>query len=188
MARKKTITKDQILKAAYEVVATEGFSRFTARNIANKMKCSTQPIYLEFKNMEDLKEALLEKLYDYLATEVFAARHTQCSIVNLALNYIHFAERENQLYRSLYLEDSGGGKRMHEFSNEYFKNIVQNDSKYKDLSTEQIESLNMGCWIVATGIASLMSSSIIRPSDEQIITLIEDTIDSILSKDVKINV
>jgi len=28
MARKKTITRDQILKAAYEVVATEGFTRF----------------------------------------------------------------------------------------------------------------------------------------------------------------
>ena len=38
---KKTITKEQILTAAYEVVATEGFSKFTARNIANKMKCST---------------------------------------------------------------------------------------------------------------------------------------------------
>ena len=36
MARKKTITKEQILAAAYEVAATEGFTRFTARNIANK--------------------------------------------------------------------------------------------------------------------------------------------------------
>ena len=35
MARKKTITKEQILAAAYEVAATEGFTRFTARNIAN---------------------------------------------------------------------------------------------------------------------------------------------------------
>lgn len=58
MARKKTITRDQILKAAYEVVATEGFTRFTARNIAAKMKCSTQPIYLEFKNMDDLKKCI----------------------------------------------------------------------------------------------------------------------------------
>lgn len=62
MARKKTITKDHILNAAYEIVATEGFSRFTARNIASKMKCSTQPIYLEFKNMDDLKNALFDKI------------------------------------------------------------------------------------------------------------------------------
>lgn len=36
MARKKTITREQILAAAYEVAATDGFTRFTARNIANK--------------------------------------------------------------------------------------------------------------------------------------------------------
>ncbi|WP_049218827.1 TetR/AcrR family transcriptional regulator, partial [Enterococcus avium] len=53
--RRKVYTKDQILKAAYEVVENEGFSGFTARNIAKKMGISTQPIYLEFKNMSDLK-------------------------------------------------------------------------------------------------------------------------------------
>ena len=48
MARKKTITKEQILTAAYEVVATEGFSNFTASYSDNKLKCYTHPIYLEF--------------------------------------------------------------------------------------------------------------------------------------------
>ncbi|HAP8781889.1 TPA: TetR/AcrR family transcriptional regulator, partial [Enterococcus faecium] len=34
--RRKVYTKDQILKAAYDVVAKEGFKGFTARNIAKK--------------------------------------------------------------------------------------------------------------------------------------------------------
>ena len=55
MARKKTITHDQILNAAYDLVVEQGFKSFTARNIAKKMNCSTQPIYLEFKNMAELK-------------------------------------------------------------------------------------------------------------------------------------
>ncbi len=42
--RRKVYTKDQILKAAYDVVAKEGFKGFTARNIAKKMGISTQPI------------------------------------------------------------------------------------------------------------------------------------------------
>ena len=54
MARKKTITHDQILNAAYDLVVEQGFKSFTARNIAKKMNCSTQPIYLEFKNMAEL--------------------------------------------------------------------------------------------------------------------------------------
>ena len=111
MARKKTITKEQILSAAYEVATTEGFSRFTARNIANKMNCSTQPIYLEFKNMDDLKRALFVQIYDYLKYEVFPVVHTGNTIIDLAYNYIHFANREKKLYSSLYLEEYGGERR-----------------------------------------------------------------------------
>lgn len=186
MARRKTITRDQILNAAYDVVATEGFSRFTARNIASKMKCSTQPIYLEFKNMDDLKEALFDKIHTYLATDVFPVPHTGRTIIDLALNYIHFAKRENKLYRALYLEEYGGGQRMQEFSYHLFTDAVKKDPEFKDLTEEQIESLHMGIWIVATGIASLMSSGIIHPTDEQIEVLINDSIHSILNRELTI--
>lgn len=83
MARKKTITKEQILAAAYEVAATEGFTRFTARNIANKMNCSTQPIYLEFKNMDDLRQALLNKSMIICNTKCF-----QLSIQGIRLSIL----------------------------------------------------------------------------------------------------
>lgn len=155
MARKKTITKEQILSAAYEVATTEGFSRFTARNIANKMNCSTQPIYLEFKNMDDLKRALFVQIYDYLKYEVFPVVHTGNTIIDLAYNYIHFANREKKLYSSLYLEEYGGGKEMQAFSYNYFVQMVKDDPQYACLSDEQIESLHNGTWIIATGIAAL---------------------------------
>jgi AcrR family transcriptional regulator len=188
MARKKTITKEQILDAAYEVVATEGFSKFTARNIANKMKCSTQPIYLEFKNMDDLREALFKKIHHYLATEIFPVKHTGKTIVDLTLNYIHFAANESKLFRALYLEEYGGGQKMQEFSYDYFTEAVKADEQYANLSDVQINSLHMGTWVVATGIAALMTSGIIHPSDEQIEQLMEDSIDTILQSDHPIEI
>jgi len=103
MARKKTITRDQILKAAYEVVAKEGFARFTARNIAAKMKCSTQPIYLEFKNMEDLKQSLLKAIFDYLSAEVLPKEPSGPQLVAFGFPYIAFSTKPPQLYKSLYL-------------------------------------------------------------------------------------
>ncbi|MBO0483052.1 TetR/AcrR family transcriptional regulator [Candidatus Enterococcus courvalinii] len=188
MARKKTITREQILAAAYEVVATEGFSRFTARNIASKMKCSTQPIYLEFKNMDDLKTELFEQIYSYLSNEVFPVEHTGHKIIDLAYNYIHFANSEKRLYRSLYLDEYGGGEAMQEFSYNYFTDAVKQDAAYANLSKEQIESLHNGTWIVATGIAALMSSGIIHPTDVQIEKLIQDSIDAILVQEEPIKV
>ena len=71
MARKKTILKAHILDTAYDVVKTEGFEGFTARNIAKTMNCSTQPIYLEFKNMDDLKNELYFRIKEYLTETIF---------------------------------------------------------------------------------------------------------------------
>ena len=188
MARKKTITKDQILNAAYDVVATEGFSKLTARNIAAKMKCSTQPIYLEFENMDDLKEALFDKIHAYLSTEVFPVKHTDNTIVDLALNYIHFANNESKLYRALYLEEYGGGQRMQEFSYNYFYNAVKQDAQYEQLNEKQINSLHMGTWIVATGVASLMTSGIITPTDQQIEKLMKESVETTLERDASIDI
>ena len=61
--------------------------------------------------MDDLRQALFEQIYDHLQYEVFTVEHTGNTIIDLAFNYIHFARREKKLYRSLYLEEYGGGKR-----------------------------------------------------------------------------
>lgn len=179
--RRKVYTKDQILKAAYEVISKEGFGKFTARNIAKKMGISTQPIYLEFKNMQDLKNTLVETVMRDLQENVFPQEHTGNHIVDLGLNYINFAQENRNLYVALFVDEYGGGKMMHQVSYDYFKEIVKNDPTYEDLSDEYIKALHDGTWITVTGIASLMSSGIIKPTENQIVDLIQQSINSILN-------
>ncbi|AIM24790.1 transcriptional regulator, TetR family [Melissococcus plutonius] len=180
MARRKTITKEQILNAAYEIIANEGFSKFTARNIAAKMKCSTQPIYLEFKNMNDLKEELFKKINKYLIKDVFSVVHTGDKVVDLSLSYIHFAKNESKFYHALYLEEYGEGKRMQVFSYTHFFDTLKTDSRYKNLTDEQINALYTGIWIVSTGLAALMGTDVIHTTEEQIKHLMKESIDAIL--------
>lgn len=183
MARRKTITREDILDAAFKLVATEGFGHFTARNVAQKVGSSTQPIYLEFKNMDDLKDAVYEKIYHYLGDEVFPVSHTGDVVVDMGLNYIHFAKREKKLYYSLYLDSATDGERMERFSHDFFLRMIRKDPHYANLSAEKIESLHIGSWIVATGIASLATSGIIHPTDDEIIALIKDGIQMIVDLD-----
>ncbi|WP_410129772.1 hypothetical protein, partial [Klebsiella pneumoniae] len=67
-------------------------------------------------------------------------KHTGNTIVDLALNYIHFATSESKLYRALYLEEYGGGKKMQEFSYHYFTEAVKADPEYANLNDVQIDS------------------------------------------------
>lgn len=179
--RRKVYTKDQILKAAYDVISTEGFSKFTARNIAKKMGISTQPIYLEFKNMQDLKNTLVETVMRDLQENVFPEPHTGNEIIDLGINYINFARENHNLYVSLYVDEYGGGQLMHQFSYDYFKDLVKRNAAYAHLTEEQIALLHESTWITVSGIASLMSSGIINPTEEEIIKLIGQAIDSTLN-------
>lgn len=183
MARRKVITRAQILTAAYDLVAQEGFQRFTARNIAAHMHCSTQPIYLEFKNMEDLKEAVFLKIESYLSEVIFNEVRTGDSVIDMGLNYIYFAQKENKLYKALYLEDYGGGERMHNFSYRMYAKRVSEDKKYAALNKTQVEALHTGTWIIVTGLASLMSSKIIHPTEEQLTQIIQDSAVSLKTRD-----
>lgn len=108
--RHKVYTREHILKAAYELIEKDGFSNFTARNVANQMGVSTQPIYLEFDNMEDLKQTLIKEIFDDLTKKVFSVEHTGDKVIDISINYIDFAQKNPRLFMAMYLDEKGGGK------------------------------------------------------------------------------
>ena len=55
----RKVSKEQIIDAAVEVLHDDGFAAINARSVAKKLGCSTQPIYFSFKNMDELKAALI---------------------------------------------------------------------------------------------------------------------------------
>ena len=61
MARKESITIQDILHTAFEMTREEGFANVTARKVAAKAGCSTQPIFRVYKNMEEVWEAVYLK-------------------------------------------------------------------------------------------------------------------------------
>ena len=65
MARKETITIDMILDTAFAMTREEGFANVTARKVAAKAGCSTQPIFRVYKNMDELWRAVYDKAAVY---------------------------------------------------------------------------------------------------------------------------
>jgi len=181
MVRKKVYKKEHILAAAMEMVEKDGFNKFTARNIAKYMGISTQPIYLEFKNMDDLKESVLEAIFDDLFHNVFPVEVTGDPLVDTALNFIRYANKNPRIFRALYVEESGLGYRIYDRSFQEFYQMVKNSEKYKDTDEVHIDALHIRTWITATGLSVLTSSGIFKPTQEQLIGMIEDVISAILA-------
>lgn len=182
--RHKVYTREHILKAAYEVIAKEGFTNFTARNVAKKMGVSTQPIYLEFKNMQDLKNTLIKMVYEELEHGVFSIEHTGDKLVDLALNYIELSQNSPMLFIALFVDESGGGKLIYDLSYQHFLKMIATDSKYTGATEDFLRTLHKAIWIMITGVAVLISSGIIEPTHAQILQFIERTIHTSISDTV----
>ena len=185
MARKKTITREHILSAVYEVVSTEGFGGFTARNIANKMKTSTQPIYLEFKNMDELREVFIDRVTTGLRNQIYDRQFTGDCIVDLTINYVKFATENSTFYKSLFVDPHESGMKLNKFSHDLFFEKVSTDEKYSKLSDNVKEAIFTNCWVMSIGLSSLAASKRANPTIEEIETIITNLIEmSIAHPDV----
>ena len=98
MASEKRITKENILQAATQTIQSGGTEALTVRNIAKTLGCSTQPLYYEFENIQNLKDAL----YDYIR-ENFLKFHND-SYKAFGQSFLSFAMKEKELFRFLYLQ------------------------------------------------------------------------------------
>lgn len=118
MARKATVTAEMILETAFAMAREEGYEGVTARRIAAKAGCSTQPIFRLFAGMEELTEKVYAQAVEFFVAyyESFP-RENREPFVNLGLCYIRFAEEEKQLFRLLFLSKVRGTRSMYELLN-----------------------------------------------------------------------
>lgn len=176
MARKKTILKSQILETAYQVVKTEGFEGFTARNIAKKMDCSTQPIYLEFKNMDDLKQELVEKIKTYINETIYQKDRVEDPLLNMCLNYIYFAKNEPIFFKALYFESQLDTDQMHTISFDKMMEIFKEMEGTKELSKAEKIKLFKHIWITVHGAAVLIAQEFLKFHEKDVTDYIKQAL------------
>ena len=118
MPAAKRISKEAIIDAAAAVLRTGGFEAINARSVAKALGCSTQPIYLSFRNMEELKSALTQRAIEQHTQRVRESlrAHEGCDsrYSSYGMGFVQFAAQEKQLFRWLYLE----GKQLESYQSD----------------------------------------------------------------------
>ncbi len=107
------ITREMIIEAAFEIVRQNGVSELSARSVAQKLGCSTQPVMYHFKRIDDLKKAV------YLHADGFHSAYItdiqpNDAFAGIGLRYIRFAYEEKHLFRFLFQSDSFSNRTLTE--------------------------------------------------------------------------
>ena len=63
---KQRITKEMVVDTAFEIARNSGMEQVMVKNIADKIGCSVQPIYSYCKNMDGLKQDVIEQVNRFI--------------------------------------------------------------------------------------------------------------------------
>jgi AcrR family transcriptional regulator len=180
MPRKKTITDEMLLDYGLKYLNKHGFSKFTARDVAQAFGISTQPIYGAYKNMDTYKRAVLKHVFHYMFDVKLNEKYAEDPLISIAIAFIRFSEANPNLYRALFVEGFARNHLMFDYSFDNYKKIVANASQYQNLTAEQIDALHVRTWIIVNGMAASSIAGIRTYTDDYLTNLFEEIIEFIL--------
>lgn len=184
MARKETITIQNILDTAFAMTREEGFANVTARKVAAKAGCSTQPIFRVYKNMEELWDAVYLKAADFFQDYYSLYPRTgRTPFANLGMAYIAFAREEKHLFELLFLSGGNQGnstckKSMYELLNGASGNVVYEINLARAAGCPDPGGLFMKMWLFIHGAACMTLTGDYDLLDVETLELLEHSYES----------
>lgn len=188
MARKKEIDKQRILDAAYKLAVRGGIESLTARNVAKAVNCSTQPIYLEFENMQDLRNQVLEKISDELKSNTLQQNFTGEPLIDLDLSYLYFAKEHVDLFRAMFLDGKFGNQMIVDTLMGLGLEKFKQQFDAEQFSEERLNHIVISNWIAATGLATLLINKMANFTQAQMISVLKAQIHEAMLNDRLTNV
>lgn len=176
----KKFQKEEIIDTAYRIVEKEGLESINARRIAKELGCSVQPIFHNFSNMEELNEAVRDRIYKKYEEYMLSGINEASAYKNTGLSYIRFAHDYPEFFKILLMQQT----------NLNFSNFISDDNvddeitkagqKTTGLSYDEQKEFHKRVAIFAHGLACFVATRTVEFTDQEIDKLLEDTVRDML--------
>lgn len=184
MARKTQITKEIILQVALHMLIRDGYSSINIKTLAKEIGCSTQPIVWHFDNMEGLRAALAEYAREYANAKMRPnGDNAVAAFEHVGKAFVEIAVKEPNLFRFLNLnEKKGPGENGFGaiVANEKNAEMVKSIADYLGIEEDKAGDYLQNTMIYAHGIATLVATDVIKATEEEMMTMINQAADAFL--------
>lgn len=184
MPPKEKVSKVKIQETAFEMTREYGFVAVTARKLAERMECSTQPIFRNYENMNELKSDLFYMSVRFFNEYILSRKSkNKPSYILVALSYIELSIKEKNLFELIASIDDFGSRTIGEFLLEdEWKQITDKLPGLEDRSLEEKRDVFLMYWMFVHGMASLLASKRVSFDDKQIRGLLEKAYEGFKAK------
>lgn len=172
----KRVNKENIIDAALDLIREDGIENIQARAIAKKLNCSTQPIFYQFENMEELKRTVIEKIAEIYRRYMIVDDKKAHQYKEMGKGYIKFAKEEPKLFQTIFMSENNlTTKNFITHDKEVYKNIIKYVKNVTGISSEKrISEFHLKMWTFTHGIATMIATKTCEISDKQISEMLTD--------------
>lgn len=157
---KQRITKEIVVNAAFEIAREKGMEYVLAKNIAEKIGCSVQPIYSYCTNMEGLRENVEGKAKDFIKEYLNAHIDRNDLFRSTGRAHIQLAKEEPHIFKILILQERKNISSLSDVyeteANSQTAELVANDL---GISVERAKQLHLNMLIYSVGLGTIFSVS-----------------------------
>jgi AcrR family transcriptional regulator len=153
---KNKFTREEIVEAAFEIAREKGFSKITARSVASRLSSSVAPIYVNFKTVTELTQAVVQRVFA-LSKELMAKQEGQNLFENIGKASLAFARDYPVLFRDLVLKPNPY-MASYEETEKAMVDALKNNEEMKDWTTEEIRRLFLKMRIFQLGLSAMLAN------------------------------
>lgn len=168
---KPKFTRDELINTAMALVSEKGADALTARELAQRLGCSTRPIFTVFKDMDELKREVRRVAAKHIDRSAIEAMELDNSFLKAEIRSIHFAMQEPNLYKLVFM--SSGRER--ESFEEFVSDAEIPSSRYADFIQERLEltddetrELFNHAWTYTLGMGALCAMRNYKVPDDEL--------------------
>jgi len=164
MPPKQHYTREDILDAALALVREEGLPGLSVRKIAEALGCSTAPVYTYCKDMEEVREAVMEKALELLM-EYTDRAYTGDAFLNVGVGLLVYARENPVLYRELFLNGSRFSHMLRKFNDSRIITL-QNESHGVYLGPDKVKAIYDKLAVFTHGLAAMVCAGMLSDTSD----------------------
>ncbi len=174
MPPKPKFNKEEIVYAGLDIARERGISEVKARDVGDKLGCSSRPIFTFFASMEELQKAVEDEAWKVFRSYLAVADNYLPAFKMRGMQMIKFAQNEPKLFQLLFMTE----KKPIDFNDlmktriNGFANDIDTIKKEFNVTDKEAMQLFNHIWVFAYGMCTLCATKVCTFTDEEIAAML----------------
>lgn len=168
-------TKEQLVDAAFTIACELGFDHLTIRNIARHLGSSIAPIYVNFKDVDELKEAVIRKAVE-INKNILAQQSSGDPFLDVGIASVLFAKRYPRIFDEIVIRNEKGYQGQAD-NERLIISQMKKDSQLARFTDDELRLLLIKMQALQAGLSLMARKAAYRDilDDSCIIKILDDT-------------